>query len=134
MSLIRTLASKGSLLRSPACSTASPAASKLRSSLAMTGERLSSSLSHAAVAGPRGRVTGSMEAWGRGACGRGKDLTDIRKARLTRRDQQQSRSLGLFADGGGVSHRTLKELEKKATLAPSDASAEVVRYSITDQS
>lgn len=41
------------------------------------------------------------------------------------RREQQVRSLGLFADAGGISHRTLKELEKKASRSPSDANAEV---------
>lgn len=57
--------------------------------------------------------------------GNAKGVYEVRSLRLLRREHQ-TRSLGLFADSGsGITHRMLKELEKKAARAPSDSNAEV---------
>ncbi|CAM9822160.1 unnamed protein product, partial [Ectocarpus fasciculatus] len=50
-------------------------------------------------------------------------VAEARSARLLMRDQQ-TRSLGLFSGGGGISHQRLKDLEKTAAQSPSDANAE----------
>lgn len=116
MSLARAVALRGALSRSLACPLASRNASKVR--LLATG-RLSSSAAHVGAARTRVAAAG-----GAAARRTAKDLFEARRDKLLRR-QQVVRSLGLFADGGGVSHRALKELEKKAARSPSDPNAEV---------
>lgn len=121
MYLARAQASKRALSGAAGrCPAALRSVSKLHSF--GTG-RLSSSLVGQVGAVPtRARVpVGVLPAAARGPA---KGMVGARSARLMARDQQ-IRSLGLFSGGGGVSHQRLKELEKMAAQAPSDANAEV---------
>lgn len=128
MYLARTQASKMALSGAARGCTAaaSRSISKLHPSLG-TG-RLSSSLVGQAGAVPtRARVAlGVIPAAARRPT---KGVIEARSARLMARDQQ-IRSLGLFSGGGGVSHQRLKELEKMAAQAPSDANAEVLYHTV----
>lgn len=93
--------------------------------------RLSSSFATARHTGavPRARVSGGLLPTAAHAPVKGS--VEARSARLMMRDQQ-TRSLGLFSGGGGVSHQRLKELEKLAAQSPSDANAEVCRDTSQD--
>ncbi|CAB1097971.1 unnamed protein product [Ectocarpus sp. CCAP 1310/34] len=124
MYLARAQASKRFLSGAAAgCPAASRNASKLP---ALGTERLSSS--SAAVArhtGPlsttHARVAGGLLPTA--ARWPAKSVAEARSARLLVRDQQ-TRSLGLFSGGGGISNQRLKELERMAAQSPSDANAE----------
>lgn len=115
MSLAKAVASKGNLFRSSLLEAAAKGGSKLRlvssgfALSALEGKPLSTRAAVRGVRLSRGNLNG---------------LCKARTATFPRREQQM-RSLGLFADGGsGISHRMLKELERKAARAPSDPNAE----------
>lgn len=121
MYLARAHALKRPSMAVGGCPTASRSASKL---LSVGKGRLSSSLARQVGAVPTARASGGLLATA--AHGPGKGLVEARRARLMMKDQQ-TRSLGLFSGGGGVSHQRLKELEKMAAQSPTDANAEVCR-------
>lgn len=123
MYLARAQASKRASASVGGCPAASRSVSKL---LSLGTGRLSSSFARARQVGalPTARVQGGLLP--AAAHGTGKGVVETRSARLMMRDQQ-TRSLGLFSGGGGVSHQRLKELERQAAQSPSDANAEVCR-------
>lgn len=85
--------------------------------------RLSSSLARQVGAIPTARASGGLLP-AAAAHGPRKGLVEACSARLMR--DQQTRSLGLFSGGGGVSHQRLKELERLTAQSPSDANVEVI--------
>lgn len=116
MSLMRIVASRGTLGRF----STYDGGIKRRSKLCL----LSTGFASSALEGKLSTRVASRGI-GRVSSGNAKGVYEARSLRLLRREQQ-TRSLGLFADSGsGITHRMLKELEKKAARAPSDSNAEV---------
>lgn len=125
MSLVRTLASRGALSRRSACRALLETTTHPKLRPLATGQRLSSSLiAHVGSKGAQPVTLGSRAGLASGVRISG---NKARSGGRVLRREQQIRSLGLFADGGGVSHRVLKELEKKAARSPSDPNSEVRR-------
>lgn len=122
MSLVRTLASRGALSRRSACRALLETTTHPKPRSLATGQRLSSSLAHVGTKGAQPVTLGSRAGLASGVRISG---NRARYGGEFLRREQQIRSLGLFADGGGVSHRVLKELEQKAARSPSDPNAEV---------
>ena len=117
MSLAKAVASRGALYRPSIVEMALKGGS-----FRLLSTRFASSVIRGKPLSTRAALRG-VRAWR----GNAKGIYQTRTATWSRWEQP-TRSLGIFADGGsGISHRMLKELERKAARAPSDPNAEVKR-------